>query len=368
MGKPAARLMDTTAHGGMVTGPGVPTVLIGKMPAATLGDMHICPMLTPGVPPIPHVGGPITLGSTGVFIGKKPAARMGDMCVCVGPPSTIILGCPTVLIGEAGSGSQPGSADAALAGKDAGMQTPKALEPYPLAESTAQPQNHAIDCAFQDTAGKPLSVPYEIKDPAGMQLKGTGSPEGGAMHGGYAQAGSFEVTVKTLKNAAWDKSILHPGDSLKLSAAAEGFPPGSVADLQIFVIGKEGTYFLLESFKADIAGNKVQSAWKLEPGRIPLSTESGGLNSVYGLFFMVSSEGAVAVSKDAPLRDFAEIELLDDFGKPIPDAEYELILCDGTIRSGKLDGSGHARAEDIPFGVYEVNFKQYPEVSRIPGA
>jgi uncharacterized Zn-binding protein involved in type VI secretion len=106
MGKPAARLGDMTAHGGTVTGPGCPTVLIGGMPAATMGDMHVCPMVTPGTPPIPHVGVPITLGSTGVLIGGKPAARMGDMAVCVGPPSSIILGCMTVLIGEAGGGDR----------------------------------------------------------------------------------------------------------------------------------------------------------------------------------------------------------------------------------------------------------------------
>jgi uncharacterized Zn-binding protein involved in type VI secretion len=75
-----------------------------------MGDMHVCPMVTPGTPPIPHVGGPITLGSTGVLIGKKPAARMGDMAICVGPPSTIILGCMTVLIGEIGGGAGGGGA------------------------------------------------------------------------------------------------------------------------------------------------------------------------------------------------------------------------------------------------------------------
>ncbi len=48
MGKPAARIGDMTAHGGVITGPGCPTVLIGKMPAATMGDMHVCPMVTPG--------------------------------------------------------------------------------------------------------------------------------------------------------------------------------------------------------------------------------------------------------------------------------------------------------------------------------
>ena len=98
MTKPAARMGDPTAHGGVIA-VGFPTVLIGGQPAARLGDMHTCPMVTPGVPPIPHVGGPITLGSVTVLVGNQPAARMGDMATCVGPPDTIAMGCPTVLIG-----------------------------------------------------------------------------------------------------------------------------------------------------------------------------------------------------------------------------------------------------------------------------
>jgi uncharacterized Zn-binding protein involved in type VI secretion len=69
-------------------------------PAARLTDMHTCPMLTPGVPPIPHVGGPITgPGCPTVLISKLPAARVGDMLTCVGPPDTIVKGSTTVLIG-----------------------------------------------------------------------------------------------------------------------------------------------------------------------------------------------------------------------------------------------------------------------------
>jgi uncharacterized Zn-binding protein involved in type VI secretion len=105
---------------------------MGK-PAARVGDMHVCPMATPGTPPIPHVGGPILPpGKPTVLIGGMPAATMGSMCTCVGPPDSIILGsvgvmiggqpaarmgdqcahggmitvgCPTVLIGEVGMGS-----------------------------------------------------------------------------------------------------------------------------------------------------------------------------------------------------------------------------------------------------------------------
>ncbi len=99
MSKPAARQGDLTVHGGSIV-TGFPQVLIGGQPAARLGDMHACPMVTPGTPPVPHVGGPITMGSATVLIGGQPAARVGDMATCVGPPDTIAPpGCPTVLIG-----------------------------------------------------------------------------------------------------------------------------------------------------------------------------------------------------------------------------------------------------------------------------
>ena len=69
-------------------------------PAARIGDMHTCPMVTPGMPPVPHVGGPISNGCPTVLIGGQPAARVGDMAVCVGPPDTIAQGSGTVLIGR----------------------------------------------------------------------------------------------------------------------------------------------------------------------------------------------------------------------------------------------------------------------------
>lgn len=57
-------------------------------------------MQTPAVPPIPHVGGPIIgPGCPTVLIGKLPAARVGDSAVCVGPPDSIVQGSATVLIG-----------------------------------------------------------------------------------------------------------------------------------------------------------------------------------------------------------------------------------------------------------------------------
>lgn len=65
--------------------------------AARLTDMHECPMADG---PVPHVGGPVIgVCVPTVLIGKLPAAAVGDMLVCVGPPDAIVQGSSTVRIG-----------------------------------------------------------------------------------------------------------------------------------------------------------------------------------------------------------------------------------------------------------------------------
>jgi uncharacterized Zn-binding protein involved in type VI secretion len=89
----AARLGDTSTHGGAIIGPSVPTVLIGGMPAAVVGDNHVCPL-----PPVAHqpTVSPFPMGSTTVLIGGMPALRVGDTCLCGAAPA---VGCPTVMVG-----------------------------------------------------------------------------------------------------------------------------------------------------------------------------------------------------------------------------------------------------------------------------
>lgn len=67
-------------------------------PAARISDMHVCPLVTPGTPPVPHVGGPIVVGAPTVLVAFMPQARVGDTCTCVGPPDAIAMGSPTVLV------------------------------------------------------------------------------------------------------------------------------------------------------------------------------------------------------------------------------------------------------------------------------
>lgn len=67
-------------------------------PAARIGDMHTCPAVNPG--PVPHIGGPVVKGAPTVMIGFMPAARVGDQAVCAGPPDAIVKGSMTVMIGN----------------------------------------------------------------------------------------------------------------------------------------------------------------------------------------------------------------------------------------------------------------------------
>ena len=65
-------------------------------PAARITDMHICPMVT-GI--VPHVGGPILPpGVPTVLIDMLPAATLTSMAVCVGPPDMIVMGSMGVMI------------------------------------------------------------------------------------------------------------------------------------------------------------------------------------------------------------------------------------------------------------------------------
>lgn len=65
-------------------------------PIARIGDMHVCPASNG---PVPHVGGPISLGAPTVMAGGMPVARIGDMAVCVGPPDSIAGASATVMAG-----------------------------------------------------------------------------------------------------------------------------------------------------------------------------------------------------------------------------------------------------------------------------
>ena len=145
---PAARITDMhtcpmvtvlVPHvGGPIIAPCCPTVLIGNLPAARVTDMLIC------------VGPPdvIVKGSAGVFIGGLPAARIGDLTAHGG---VIVVGWPTVIIGEVGSA--PGGGGGMGAGSPGAGAGADLLSTGP-AMSEPDAQSQALQSAA--AGGKPF--------------------------------------------------------------------------------------------------------------------------------------------------------------------------------------------------------------------
>ncbi len=89
---PAVKVTDTSTHGGTILGPGVATVLVKGMPAAVVGDMHVCSLPPNGHQPTVSA---FPSGSGSVMIQGRPALRTSDTCIC-GAASAV--GEPTVQI------------------------------------------------------------------------------------------------------------------------------------------------------------------------------------------------------------------------------------------------------------------------------
>lgn len=391
MGQPAARMTDPTAHGGMIT-LGFPMVLIGGMPAARMGDMHVCPMLTPGVPPIPHVGGPIILGSPMVLIGGQPAARMGDMLTCVGPPDSIIMGCPTVLIGGGGSGSASGGGASGGASKGGDASATQALSAEvdsakkaitEIVNSAKEVTNTVIDTMisaaasavagaatafsdntesstkegfwveyeFQDSAGNPVAgVAYDLTHPDSKHSAGSISSDGKIKRDAQ-QPGQSSVKLTNLNNAKWSKEIAKPGEKIKLSAAADGIKEGEPAIINIYRKDISGIEIKVKTSEAAVKSNKVEI--EIENDLYDESDTSSKYTSA-GYYFEVLSAGMKAVSDLLFIEDTLEIEFKDSDGNALSNAEYVLFLPNGKVESGNLDSNGYKKIDKIPAGKYSI--------------
>jgi uncharacterized Zn-binding protein involved in type VI secretion len=342
MGKPAARVGDQTAHGGVITGPGVPMVLIGGMPASVMGDMETCPLVNPGVPPPPHVGGNIIATCVSVLIGGKPAARMGDSGVCAGPPTTIVGGCPTVLIGDGGPGG----------GGGAGGESKESAQ----AATTEAGEDHYLDVKFVDKGGKPITgVQYDVKAPDGEKSQG---PLTGEIKKTGVKEGNHEITLKAVVNAQWSIDKASVGEKVKLKCETTGIKSGEKAVLEVFIKDNNFSDHLLHTINSKVDNGKIEEEWELEINKELLEDQDGkekkGGYSSPKFFFKVTSDGINARSGILSFKDYLELEYKDEDGNPIGDVEYKLTLSNGVIKEGKLDKNGYAKIENVPPGKVEV--------------
>jgi uncharacterized Zn-binding protein involved in type VI secretion len=355
MGKPAARLGDMTAHGGSIV-VGLPTVLIGGMPAARVGDMHVCPMLNPGVPPPPHVGGPIMMGSPMVLIGGMPAARMGDMVTCAGPPDTIMLGCMTVLIGEGGSGSAAGGGAGTSAAANA--QASAATAKWNNLESTTK-REHWVEFQFVDKAGLPVSgVGYVLKTPDGRECEGV-LRLNGRVRRDSLPSGQSTVDLRDVMQAAWSATAAQVGEKVKLAAKTRGFYAGAAATFTIFQRDVHGVDVPLAVLEKQVAGDKAEAFWECPSSSDtePDSLVSEGRAKRFFFptyYFVVQVGNRTARSGLLSLTDTLEIQLVDDDDRPISGEECVVYFRNGQVRKAVTDSQGQVKTKSTPPGHVEV--------------
>ena len=353
-GKPAARVGDQTAHGGVIMPPGNPMVLIGGMPAACMGDMHTCPMLNPGVPPPPHVGGNIVATCTSVLIGGKPAARMGDTAVCSGPPSSIVAGCPTVLIGDGGGGGGGGAG-----GGDKAKASTKTAE-------VETEENHRLDVKFTDKGGKPITgVKYSVKGPDNTQSEGTLT---GQVKQSGLKEGDHEIALKAIVKAHWSAQKAKDGEKVKMQAEAAGVDPKEKAAFEIWQKDANRADRQIGAVaEVEVNGGKAEAEWTYDFGDEDVDEEETQKDSPNKFssplyYFIVKIDGVQARSALLEYNDTIEIELLDDEDKPASGEAYKVYLPSGEVRKGKLDSNGKATEKGIRPGPCQVEFPESGDV------
>ena len=274
-------------------------------PVGRVFDFHLCPMQTPAVVPIPHVGGPVVgPGAVTVLAGGTPVAVVGDMAICVGPPDVltsgsmtvmaegrpvvrisdmtahlgnVIVGCPTVLVGDSGGAgtSQAATMSAAKAGGSAFVRSecnPKAAAAAAAVASPPPPSGESwVEVEFVDRTGRP--VPFQrvvVTDAAGVSRLGF-SDERGLVRVAGMTPGACTITAPDLDASAWAPAA---GPGAPPAGAASAAPAASAASTPAPQT-ETRLRIVLQTMRAKpVAGTSC--VVHLGPSALPMATDGAG--------------------------------------------------------------------------------------------
>jgi hypothetical protein len=208
------------------------------------------------------VGGAILKGSTGVLIGGMPAARQGDMVTCSGPPDSVAAGCPTVLIGEAGAGGGGNAGGAAcMTAVRAALMSAVIAGPGP--ESRQKGDEHILDVAFVDRAGKPLAgISYAIRDPRGGMSRG--ALDGRILHHGVCQ-GDHQITLRAITGVRWNTLRARTSDPVTLTIETAGLDDGERITISTYACSSADGERLLSTVEGAVSDNRLEVEYTFEP-------------------------------------------------------------------------------------------------------
>jgi hypothetical protein len=192
-------------------------------------------------------------------------------------------------------------------------------------------------------------------------------------HGLQMKSGPMTVFNVKVTNMKWGQKEARRGDIVKLSADIDGLPDGDGVMIFIHEYDRDGAHDFITKFPCRVKNKKIESEWAYEyhedTDEIPTDEEMKKYGRSYNhpeYFFKVDvSEKRFGEKQESGLlrfRDWIEISLMDQDGKPIPSEKYEVILPDGSKKNGKLDADGRARIEDVPPGGCKIEFPNFKGV------
>lgn len=275
-------------------------------PVARVNDFHLCPMQTPAVVPIPHVGGPVVgPGALTVWAGGMPVSVMGDMAICVGPPDVlcmgsptvmaegrpvvrisdmtahmgnVVVGCPNVLVGDSGGAgsSQAATMSAAKAGGSAFVRAEcNAKTAASVAAAAAPPPASGsswVEVEFVDPRGRPVAFQrVEVVDSAGVARLGFSDEHGLVRVAGMAP-GACTIRVPDLD----ESSLLQPtgaGPAAPIAPAASA--GGSAAPAPSPAAAETKVRVVLQTLAARPVAN-AECVVTLGQAAQPLATDGNG--------------------------------------------------------------------------------------------
>jgi len=163
-----------------------------------------------------------------------------------------------------------------------------------------------------------------------------------------------------ITNAKWSQERAQRGEIIGISADVEGAPTGTEALIEIYEYDADGAHDFVTKMGAIVKNQRIQAQWQFQyfddTDDIPTAEESERGYNPPEYFFKVTVGSAHATSGLLQFRDWAEIELKDENGKPLAGQEYVLKLPDGSERKGRLDARGQAVECDLPPGKYRIEF------------
>ena len=163
-----------------------------------------------------------------------------------------------------------------------------------------------------------------------------------------------------IQNVQWSEAEARRGDVLTLSADVEGVPDGTEAQLTILEHDADEAHDLITQFSTLVEKQRVEAEWEYEyhedTDDIPRDEEAEKGYQSPEYFFRMEVEGIVAESELLVFKDWIEIELFDNRGRPQANRSFEIHFPDGSSQSGTLDANGRAEVKDAPPGPYQVLF------------